>query len=646
MGNRKKDKTVTQKTRENAVSGAAPEGASFAAGLYPYFTNRLVLCLVLLAVSFAVFMPSLDNEFVWDDVTFIIEAEPYLEAFDFSPGFLIKKPKSSVKYYRPLFTLSLVTDYRMWGLSPFGYHLTNILLHSACTLALFFMVLVLGREFRLKSPDAVAFLSSLLFAVYPLHVESVSFISARADMMAGMLLFLSVGFYALSYKKLLYIIPAALSLYLSLYTKEVAYAFPIVLLGYDLISRRFFNRINIVKYALIALLVAVYAVVRSGSFLSGSDLMKQSIVRGLSGMDAVTEFLVGFLGSYLYYGWRFVYPYELDHFISTIPGGSAFYITLSVIFVLAVVAACVVSIKKKENYTAFSLLLLFATLGPAVMIAIFPTAITRFAERFTYIPSAGFCMLAAYVIVLIGSRSGIKWLTWALAGALTVSYAVVTVSGQAEWQNNLTFWKAAVDKTPDALTPRVNYGEALRNVGRTEEALEQYRLARQRTSKVEVRGKTLSTIPLAMGYINRGNYDMAEKVLEEALRDDPGAAADYNHLMGYIYIQRGDLSTAKDYLRKSVKIKGWNANVHYLLGAIYYTEAGESKSPEDYKKAETELRAALRINSKLAEARVVLAKTLLATGRKDEAVSQAKEALKTAKIPKTVAEAKAIIGKE
>lgn len=646
MKNRKKDKSVTQKTRENPVSGAAPGRASFAAGFYPYFTNRIVLCLILLVVSFAVFIPSLDNEFVWDDVTFIVDAESYLEEFDFSPAFLIKKPKSSVKYYRPFFTLSLVTDYRMWGLSPFGYHLTNILLHSACTLALYFMVLVLGREFRLKSPDAVAFLSSLLFAVYPLHVESVSFISARADMMAGMLLFLSVGFYALSYRKLLYLIPAALSLYLSLYTKEVAYSFPIVLLGFDLISRRFFSRVNIAKYAIILLLVSVYVVVRSGSFLSGSDLMKQSMIRGLSGMEMVTEFLVGFLGSYLYYGWRFVYPYELDHFIASIPGGSAFYITLSVIFVLAVVAAFIVSIKKKEDYTAFSLLLLFATLGPAVMIAIFPTAITRFAERFMYIPSAGFCMLAAYVIVLAGSRSGIRWLGWALAGALTLSYAIVTVNGQAEWQNNLTFWKAAVDRAPDALTPRVNYGEALRNVGRTEEALEQFRLARQRTSKVEVRGRTISTIPLAMSYINRGNYGMAEKVLEEALRDDPGVAADYNHLMGYIYIQRKDFAAAKDYLRESLKIRWWNANVHYLLGSIYYTEAGESKSIEDYKKAETELRAAVRINGKLAEARVALAKTLLATGRKDEAVSQAKEALKTARIPTTVAEAKAIIGKE
>ena len=358
MKNRKKDKSITGKTRENVDSGSSPGGGSFAAGLYPYFANKLVLCLILLAVSFAVFVPSLDNEFVWDDTTFIVEAEPYLATFDFNPAFLIKKPTSSIKYYRPFFTLSLVSDYRMWGLSPFGYHLTNILLHSACTLALYFMVLVLGREFRLRSPNAVAFLSSLLFAVYPLHVESVSFISARADMMAGILLFLSVGFYALSYKKLLYLIPAALSLYLSLYTKEVAYSFPIVLLGFDIVSRRLFNRINIVKYALIALLVSVYIVVRSSSFLSGSDLMKQSIVRGLSGMDAVTEFLVGFLGSYLYYGWRFVYPYDLDHFISTIPGGSAFFITLSVIFVLAVVAACVVSIKKKENYTAFSLLLL------------------------------------------------------------------------------------------------------------------------------------------------------------------------------------------------------------------------------------------------------------------------------------------------
>lgn len=645
MKNRKKDKS-TQLAPAAGASGSAPGGASPAARFYPFFRNRLVLSIILLVVSFAVFIPSLYNEFVWDDVTFIVEAEPYLDAYKFKPGMFLKKPKSNIKYYRPLFTLSLVTDYRMWGLSPFGYHLTNILLHSASTLALFFMVLVLCREFKVKNPDAVAFLSALLFAVYPLHVESVSFISARADMMAGTLLFLSVGFYALSYRKLLYLIPAAVSLFLSLYTKEVAYSFPIVLLGFDLISRRFFSRINIAKYAIIALLVSLYVLVRFDSFLSGADLMKKSTVRGLSGIDLVVEFVVGFLGSYLYYGWKFLYPYELNHFIASIPGGDAFHITLSVIFVLAALAVCFISIRKKENFTAFSLLLLFATIGPAVMIAIFPVAITRFAERFTYIPSAGFCMLAAYVIVLAGSRSGIKWLSWALAGALTISYAVVTVKGQEAWQNNVTFWKAAVERTPEALAVRVNYGEALRNAGRTAEALEQFKEARKRATTVDVRGKTMSTIPLAMNYINRGEYDLAEEVLEEALRDDPGVAADYNHLKGYIYIQRENLSAAKEYLSKSIEIKWWNASAHYLLGAIYHAEATESGSPEEYKKAEEELKAAVRINGKLAEARLTLAKVYLATGRKKEAVAQAKEALKSASVPATIAEAKAIIGKE
>lgn len=645
MKSRKKDKAA-QQTPIDGASGSGEGGVSPAARFYPFFRNRLVLSIILLIVSFAVFIPSLYNEFVWDDVTFIVEAEPYLEKYEFKPGIFLKKPKSNIKYFRPLFTLSLVTDYRMWGIAPFGYHLTNILLHSACTLALYFMVLVLCREFKVKSGNAVAFLSSLLFAVYPLHVESVSFISARADMMAGALLFLSVGFYALSYRKLLYLLPAAASLFLSLYTKEVAYSFPIVLLGFDLISRRFFSRINIAKYAIIALLVSLYVLVRFDSFLSAEELLKKSTLRGLSGMDLVGEIVVGFLGSYLYYGWKFLYPYELNHFIASIPGGDAFHITLSAIFVLAVVAVCFVSIKKKENFTAFSLLLLFATIGPAVMIAIFPVAITRFAERFMYIPSAGFCMLAAYVIVLAGSRTGIKWLSWALAGALTVSYIVVTVKGQEAWQSNVTFWKAAVERTPEALAVRVNYGEALRNAGRTAEALEQFKEARKRATSVDVRGKAMSTIPLAMNYINRGEYDLAEEVLEEAIRDNPGVAADYNRLKGYIYIQREDLSAAKEYLSKSIEIKWRDASAHYLLGAIYHAEATKSGSLEKYKEAEEELKAAISINGRLAEARLTLAKIYLATGRKDKAVAEAKEALKSARVPATIAEAKAIIGKE
>ena len=97
--------------------------------------------------------------------------------------------------YRPLRTLSFAVDYAFYGLNPTGYHVTNLVLHILASIIFYFLVL------SLFSLSAVAFLGGLIFAVHPVHVEAVSWISGRQDLIGFLFLELSLLCYIYYRKK-------------------------------------------------------------------------------------------------------------------------------------------------------------------------------------------------------------------------------------------------------------------------------------------------------------------------------------------------------------------------------------------------------------------------------------------------------------
>ena len=139
-----------------------------------------LLMLVGLA-SAAVYIFTLEYDFVWDDVALVSE-NAYIrsprfvgEYFRRDFGILSHWSLSVRWYYRPLLALSFFADYQLWGNNPAGFHLTNLFLHVLCSL----LVALLAR--RLSGQDSVGALAGLFFAVHPAHVEPVAFISGRVD---------------------------------------------------------------------------------------------------------------------------------------------------------------------------------------------------------------------------------------------------------------------------------------------------------------------------------------------------------------------------------------------------------------------------------------------------------------------------------
>ncbi|MER3447348.1 MAG: hypothetical protein C4291_11120 [Candidatus Dadabacteria bacterium] len=165
---------------------------------------RASIAVLLFLISFGAFSLSLKNGFVWDDVE-VIEKNYYLFKSAYITSMVIpsaKEKEGIIAYYRPMVPISMIADWSIWGLSPFGFHLSNIIFHSITTVVFYFLVLLILGEFNVERKEIMAFLSSLLFAIYPMHVESVSWVAGRTDVLCGLFFFLAFAFHVLSYRKL------------------------------------------------------------------------------------------------------------------------------------------------------------------------------------------------------------------------------------------------------------------------------------------------------------------------------------------------------------------------------------------------------------------------------------------------------------
>ncbi len=142
----------------------------------PAFNQRMTLGAVLFALVFILYWPTLSNEFVWDAA--IIHKDPSLNSLDnmfsgFSTQALAEgkengKLATVLKYYRPFTKALHVLEHQVFGMEPFGYNLTNVLLHAAVTLLVFTLVA------SVQGSTTVAFFAALLFLVKPTHTEAVA----------------------------------------------------------------------------------------------------------------------------------------------------------------------------------------------------------------------------------------------------------------------------------------------------------------------------------------------------------------------------------------------------------------------------------------------------------------------------------------
>jgi Flp pilus assembly protein TadD len=496
--------------------------------------------LIIILAGFLVYLNSLGNNFVWDDILLIVNNDAIkglrlLEQVLSKPLFYFSESAARY-YYRPLQTLSYVLDYSLFGLEPWGFHLVNVLMHAAVA------VLVYVLLERLFNQSHLSFWAALLFAVHPLHTSVVGYISGRADILVA---FFSLGSLCLFLKNSspASFVSSLVFFLLALFSKEAALIFPVVLIIVSEIyisaarEEGFFVRTLRLRYGVFFLMPLAYILLRKGFNLGVS-------IPALHETDFSTMFFTLPRAALLYLKLAYL-PSGLHIFRSANYAGASLAAMLSVAGCALVAGALLYYGWRRDKVIFFAVAIFAAWLIPAASgMFINPDYYVQgkaaIAESWFYLPCIGIVTLTARLFTGYGRHPG-RVLQKTILVLFVMYLSVITITANRHWKNN-----------------RILFSYTLRYAG---------------TSPVLYRN-------LAWVYLNKGDTVSAIQMYSHALglrQTDKSRAILYKDL-GLAYMLNKDDQKAVQVVREAIKIDPDNAGSHGLLGMLYsYGKTGNAR---------------------------------------------------------------------
>jgi protein O-mannosyl-transferase len=445
-------------------------------------TRRLPasLCAVALLLAFGVYRGGLTNPFVYDDHVVVVENRSITSLSDIRTVLL-----HDVK--RPLVNVSYALDYALWGLAPFGYHATNLLLHLLNVGLLFAFARRAASDHDERSARAihdgrelaVAFTAAVLLAVHPLMTQAVGYVAARADLLSATFVLAAL----LSYRCFVrtahrrWLILTLLWWLLALSAKETVAMLPPLLALYDWLilshERPGLRRRILTLHVPMTAAMVVVALLRLDVLLR--------LEYGDAGRTHWTHLLVeaDVLRQYLA---LLVVPIGQSVFHPVAAIGSATEIR-GVFALLWVVALVVVAVRvgKRDRLAALGIAWFVLMLIPPAVLVMFDLG-EPMAEHRAYVASLG-------AFVFAGSAAGWLWslarrfhTLWRVAlcgvlAALVAALGALTLQRNAVWSDPVRLWTEAVDSAPDIWVTHLMLGQELQLQGRCDEAVTSYKRA-------------------------------------------------------------------------------------------------------------------------------------------------------------------------
>ncbi len=430
---------------------------------------RNVGVVLIILLSIAAYGTSLRGGFVWDDWTLIVENDSIKswsalgeivtsDFFYFDQSPLLSQKRG---YYRPLVTISYMVDHALWGLNPLGFHLTNVFLHAAASVLLLQLLTRL-----LTGAPRTAILAAALFSAHPIHTESVSWISGRTDVMAGLFFFGAFYSYLRAHRPdpgaaekatVIWTASAVISFLMAILCKEGAIVFPAVLATYEycrgsvdpergwiLVSRR------LSPYALAG---AAYVIVRF--VVLGVNAPTNEWVAA-QGMESI---FVTFIKAVGVYASKLAVPWPLSAYYQTPLTRDP--LQMRVLIPLTILAGMGIFIWKRREQHGLSLFLLLYFLWTLLPVSnVIPIGAPKdmgflIAERFLYVPSAAFCVFLAWGLNRAADRFsqgpwGPRVPRAAFAVPVLAAYLVLTTARSAVWHDEIRFYTETLKQAPDA----------------------------------------------------------------------------------------------------------------------------------------------------------------------------------------------------
>jgi tetratricopeptide (TPR) repeat protein len=489
---------------------------------------RLLLIFALVTVLYA---PSLRHGFVYDD-TVLVRDNPLVHSLSSLPKAFDTSYYPDLPYYRPVGTCSYVTDYALWGGRPFGFHLTNLLLHAVCT-ALFYLLCLRLLPAPSRFP---AFAAALLFTVHPAVSSVVYAVTAREVIWSSV--FLLAAALLLLRRTRAGRALSILSFALALLSKESAVLMPLALVAID-------------RFAPAGEREGRARTPGGGGaqrhlpyfVLSGAYLLLRVLVLHMSfHVQGKAPSLSAFLASWLYLAQSFLFPsgtllYEPSFHTWFSPARAA-----GVALVLILVAAVLLRAPQGARRSA-------ALWGTWIVAAYLPTANvvgqeTRWDERYLYVAILG-CAGLAFALLSGALR---KRAVRAAVLAICLAAAFVTVERGAAWKTNERFCRQWLAHEPDRDSPNLILAGILRLRGDDEAALPYYQRA-LRTDPGD--GQGLLQYGLALAKL--GRYADAAEEFAKLTEVSPGSPDAFFNL-GLALEETGRVQEAEGCYRRALQV--------------------------------------------------------------------------------------------
>jgi len=540
-------------------------------------TQRLILAALLICLTVIAYAPVRDCGYIWDDDDYVTENEELRT--DQGLWRIWTKPGAVPQYY-PVVHTTFWIEYRLWELNPQGYHLVNLALHI-------FVSLLWWAVLR-KANVPGAWLAAAIFAVHPVHVESVAWITERKNVLSGVFYLLS----ALTYMKFcpvgqpndplrmrdwrLYGL-ALLLFTLALLSKSVTATLPCALLlllwwqQKQLPVREF---VVLIPFFLVGMVAGLHTAHMERTHV-GAD--------GDEWMFTLAERFVIAGRAIWFYAYKVIWPnhllffYERWHVLMS-EWDRQWWTQLLFPGTALGVIGTLWAFRKRIGYGPVAAVLFFCgTLFPALgFLNVFPFRYSFVADHFQYLASMGIIALACSLMAIsLKDRTAFGF----VASIILIAFVVRTRAQIPVYQNETALWNDVIEKNPLPWMAHNNLGNLLLDKNKKDEAIEQFRLAYQAHPSYSVPYYNIGTV---LAKLNR--HGEAIKYYRMAIRNKPKwGKHNYNYAVSLIHTKQQD--EAIEQLNIAIRKLPRHAPAYFNLGKVLFDRKQIEPARDQFEKA-------------------------------------------------------------
>jgi protein O-mannosyl-transferase len=546
----------------------------------------LFVCVGLVAVTWAVFGQTLTHDFVnFDDHVYVYENPLVVRGLS-TEGIIGAFTQTHARNWHPLTTVSHMLDCQLYGLNAGGHHFTSAILHTMSVLLLFLV---------LKQMTGALWQSvfvAALFAIHPLHVESVAWIAERKDVLSAVFFMLTLAAYARyarapSARRYLLV---ALFFAFGLMSKPMLVTLPFVLLLLDYWPLgRIGDQKSEVGGRLRKLITEKIPLLALSTFSCIVTLFAQR--QGPSAIDQLSFLwrLNNTFVSYVIYIWQMLWPARLAVFYPHPNDRLPLVEVTAAIAFLVGVSLLVIYLRRTKPYLVTGWFWYLGMLVP--VIGLVQVGEQAHADRYTYLPQIGLYIMIAWTVcdLLLKSMPRFRHALVGVLAAIALVSLGVRAFGQASfWKNSETLWNHTLAITGENDVAHNNLGFLFLRRGELDKAISQFQAA------LNIRSKSAEThysLGAALIQSNLGNalarkqlWDEAIEHLQEAVRLRPDYADAYFNL-GSVLFQQGRFDQAIAQWQKALEIRPRDAEAHRNVASALRKQGNVKEAISEYEQA-------------------------------------------------------------